>query len=115
MDEFVIIKYVLGPWLNETDLIEFKLYRSNRMQRLYENVWLWKDINIGPHGYFIFSLPVPKRPALWMVSSVGVSPKTGFGLLRSPIVVSAHSCYYLHISLSHHHSTKLMSFTEQLS
>jgi len=76
-----------GPWYNQTDLLEFKLNRFNRIQRLYDNVWLWKDINIGPHGHFIFTLPVPERPALWMVSSIGVSPSSGFGLLKSPIRV----------------------------
>lgn len=84
----MLFLYYLGPWLNVTDLIDFKLHRFNRLQRLYENVWLWKDINIGPHGHFIFNLPVPERPALWMVSSFGISTKAGFGLLRSPIIVS---------------------------
>ncbi|CAG7819004.1 unnamed protein product, partial [Allacma fusca] len=87
------------PFFNETEIIDFKLYRFNRMQRLYENVWLWKDINIGPHGHFIFTLPVPERPALWMVSALGVSPKTGFGLLRSPLVYSGVRPIYMNVEM----------------
>lgn len=79
----------LGNFFNMTDLIHFKLNRFNRLQRLYDNSWLWKDINIGPHGHFIVTVPVPERPALWMVSSFGVSSKFGFGLTRFPIIVRA--------------------------
>ncbi len=75
-----------GNWFNATDLVHFKLHRFNRLQRLYDNAWLWKDINIGPHGHFIVTVPVPEKPALWMVSSFGVSTK-GFGLLKTPIIV----------------------------
>lgn len=50
----------LGAWFNATDLVHFKLHRFNRLQRLYDNTWLWKDINIGPHGHFIVTVPVPE-------------------------------------------------------
>lgn len=36
--------------LNSTSLANFRKFRFNRIQWQYENVWLWKDINIGPHG-----------------------------------------------------------------
>lgn len=35
---------------NSTLLADFRKYRFSRTNRHYENVWLWKDINIGPHG-----------------------------------------------------------------
>ncbi|ODM98885.1 hypothetical protein Ocin01_07797 [Orchesella cincta] len=87
------------PRFNRTELVDFKLHRFNRMQRLYENVWLWKDLNIGPHGYNIFSLPVPERPALWMVSSIGVSPTSGFGLLRKPIIYSGVRPLFMNVEM----------------
>lgn len=56
--------------------------------RLYENVWLWKDCNIGPHGKCIFNIDVPPRPVHWMVSAFSVSPSLGFGMLTKAIDVS---------------------------
>ncbi|XP_063238725.1 CD109 antigen-like [Bacillus rossius redtenbacheri] len=70
---------------NLTDVRLFRLFRFNRIQRLYENVWLWKDINIGPHGRYLFEVPVPKRPAHWVVSALSMSPSRGFGMLQKPI------------------------------
>lgn len=70
---------------NETELMEYRKFRFNRLQRQYENVWLWKDVNIGPHGRYIFNIPVPARPANWMVSAFSMSPSLGFGMLKSAI------------------------------
>ncbi|XP_055916292.1 CD109 antigen [Eupeodes corollae] len=66
---------------NETDLLQYRKYRFNRIQRHYENVWLWKDVNIGPHGRYIFNIEVPDRPAYWMISAFSVSPSKGFGMI----------------------------------
>lgn len=79
--------YILGPHLNHTELLHFRKFRFNRIQRLYENVWLWKDINIGPHGRYIFEIPVPHRPAHWMVTAFSMSPRLGFGMIPKPIEV----------------------------
>lgn len=65
----------------------FRKHRFNRIQRQYENVWLWEDINIGPHGRYIFDLPVPRRPAHWIVSAFSMSHLVGFGMLQKPIEV----------------------------
>ncbi|CAG2055740.1 unnamed protein product [Timema podura] len=70
---------------NFTILNVFRQFRFNRIQRLYENVWLWKDINIGPHGRYIFEVPVPERPTHWMVSAISMSPSKGFGMLQKAI------------------------------
>lgn len=73
------------PHLNVTELTLFRMRRFNIIQRHYDRVWLWKDINIGPHGRFIFELPVPEGPAHWMVSAFSVSANKGFGMLPKPI------------------------------
>ncbi|XP_069675686.1 CD109 antigen isoform X2 [Periplaneta americana] len=70
---------------NETKLALFRKFRFNRIQRQYENVWLWQDVNIGPHGRYLFTIPVPERPAHWMVSAFSVSPTMGFGMLSKAI------------------------------
>ncbi|XP_071443388.1 CD109 antigen [Hetaerina americana] len=70
---------------DRSSLTEFRKFRFNRIQRQYENVWLWKDVNIGPHGRHIFTVDVPIRPTHWMVSAFGVSPTHGFGMIRKAI------------------------------
>ncbi|RZF41336.1 hypothetical protein LSTR_LSTR000050 [Laodelphax striatellus] len=73
------------PRFNATELSLFRKFRFNRIQRQYDNVWLWKDINIGPHGRYIFEVDVPEHPAHWMVSAFSMSPRLGFGMLPKPI------------------------------
>ncbi|CAG9820933.1 unnamed protein product [Phaedon cochleariae] len=70
---------------NATELQLFRKYRFNRIQRQYENVWLWKDVNIGPHGRYIFNVPVPARPVHWMISAFSMSPSLGFGMISKAI------------------------------
>ncbi|XP_057663740.1 CD109 antigen [Diorhabda carinulata] len=70
---------------NGTELQTFRKFRFNRVQRQYENVWVWKDVNIGPHGRYIFNVPVPVRPVHWMVSAFSMSPSLGFGMIQKPI------------------------------
>lgn len=57
-------------------------------QRQLDNVWLWQDVNIGPHGRYLFNVPVPSVPAHWTVSAFGVSPTVGYGVLPSAVEVS---------------------------
>jgi len=52
---------------------------------------MWRDINIGPHGRFIFDLDVPNRPANWMITAFSLSPSKGFGMIKKPIEVSKYS------------------------
>ncbi|XP_075216528.1 macroglobulin complement-related [Lycorma delicatula] len=73
------------PYFNHTELILFRKFRFNRIQRQYENVWLWRDINIGPHGRYIFEMDVPERPVHWVVSAFSMSPRIGFGMLPKPL------------------------------
>lgn len=70
---------------NATDIAEFRKYRFNRIQRHYENMWLWKDINIGPHGRYIFNIDVPRRPVHWMITAFSISPTIGFGMIPKAI------------------------------
>lgn len=61
---------------------------------------MWQDINIGPHGRFIFDLEVPHRPAHWMITAFSLSPTKGFGMIKKPIEVCSKntkikiSCFY---------------------
>lgn len=80
-------------------LQNYRKYRSNRVKRHYDNVWLWRDINIGPHGRFIFNIPVPDTPALWMVSAFSVSPSRGFGMLTKPLEYVGVQPFYINVEM----------------
>ncbi|KAI1297211.1 Antigen -like protein [Halotydeus destructor] len=87
----------MGP--DTHNLAQFRAHRSNRLQRLYENTWLWKDINIGPLGYFIFTVPVPNAPASWTVSAFGMSTSHGFGLQQANIQFSSVRPFFINVEL----------------
>ncbi|XP_055639451.1 CD109 antigen isoform X2 [Toxorhynchites rutilus septentrionalis] len=84
---------------NSSALGDFRKYRFNRIFRHYRNVWLWKDINIGPHGRYIFNLEVPQIPALWIVSAFGVSPSRGFGMLRKPMEYVGVQPFFINLEM----------------
>uniref|UniRef100_A0A2M4B942 TEP1-F n=1 Tax=Anopheles marajoara TaxID=58244 RepID=A0A2M4B942_9DIPT len=84
---------------NETLLLEFRKYRFNRILRQYQNVWLWKDVNIGPHGRYIFNLEVPQVPALWAVSAFGISGSRGFGMIRRPIEYVGIQPFFINVEM----------------
>jgi CD109 antigen len=84
---------------NHTLLSEFRKYRFNRIQRHYENVWMWKDVNIGPHGRYVFTLDVPDIPALWMVSAFSISPSLGFGMVRYPLEYVGCQPFYINVEM----------------
>lgn len=84
---------------NLTDLAQFRKFRFSKIQRHYENVWVWRDINIGPHGRYIFEIDVPQRPAHWMVSVFGVSPNLGFGMLQRPIEYIGILPFYINVEM----------------
>ncbi|XP_075980863.1 macroglobulin complement-related isoform X2 [Anticarsia gemmatalis] len=67
------------------ELSHFRKFRFNRVQRQYDNVWLWRDVNIGPHGRYVFTVDVPQVPAHWTVSAFSMSPSRGVGMLTEPI------------------------------
>lgn len=69
------------------DFALFRKHRYNRIERQYDNVWLWRDVNIGPHGRYIFNIPVPPRPVHWVVSAFSMSPTVGFSMLNKAIEV----------------------------
>ncbi|KAK2723405.1 hypothetical protein QYM36_001916, partial [Artemia franciscana] len=83
----------------QTELLDFRMRRINRLLRMYENRWIWKDINIGPHGHYIFNAPIPEIPAYWVVSAFGVSPKAGFGLARTPAEHAAFKPFYMNVEM----------------
>lgn len=86
------------PSSNVTDLLLFRRRRFNKIQRHYDNVWLWKDVNIGPHGRFIFQIPVPHKPVHWMMTAFSMSQSYGFGMLRKPIEVNNFLFYIYFVS-----------------
>lgn len=88
---------LLGPLYNRTEFNNFRKFRYNHLQRHYDNVWMWQDINIGPHGRFIFELDVPHRPAHWMITAFSLSHTKGFGMIKKPIEV----CNYYKIKYFH--------------
>ncbi|XP_014602109.1 PREDICTED: CD109 antigen [Polistes canadensis] len=87
---------------NATDILEFRKWRFNRIQRQYENVWLWKDINIGPHGRQIFNIDVPRRPVHWMVTVFGMSPSKGFGMLPKALEYTGILPFYINVEMPTH-------------
>ena len=87
---------------NVTDITLFRKWRSNRIQRQYENVWLWKDINIGPHGRHIFNIDVPRRPVHWMVTAFSMSPSKGFGMLPKAIEYMGVLPFYINVEMPTH-------------
>ncbi|XP_018299760.1 LOW QUALITY PROTEIN: CD109 antigen [Mycetomoellerius zeteki] len=75
---------------------------ADRIQRHYENVWLWKDINIGPHGRQIFNLDVPRRPVHWMVTAFSMSPSIGFGMLPKALEYTGVLPFYINVEMPAH-------------
>ncbi|XP_050294787.1 CD109 antigen [Anthonomus grandis grandis] len=84
---------------NSTELALFRKFRFNRVQRQYENVWVWKDVNIGPHGRYIFNVDVPARPVHWMVSAFSMSPTSGFGMLQKAIEYVGVLPFYINVEM----------------
>lgn len=76
-----------GERNDEFELSHFRKFRFNRIQRQYDNSWLWRDVNLGPHGRHVFTVDVPRAPAHWTVSAVSMSPHTGLGMLATPLHV----------------------------
>jgi len=62
--------------------------RVNRIQRIYEGNWLWKDFNIGPLGNYIFNVKLPDSISTWSINAFSMSPKNGIGLLSTPLEIS---------------------------
>ncbi|XP_055936007.1 CD109 antigen-like isoform X2 [Argiope bruennichi] len=76
------------PPRDEQDMAEFYRKRLNRLERMYHSSWIWEDINIGPRGYTIFSVPVPSLPTTWLLGAYGMNRAQGFGMLPSPVQFS---------------------------
>ncbi|GIX92091.1 CD109 antigen [Caerostris darwini] len=76
------------PANNEPDIADFHRTRLNRLERMYHGSWMWKDINIGPLGHFIFTVPVPSVPTSWVIGAFAMSSGRGFSVLPSPIQFS---------------------------
>lgn len=87
------------PTSERQELARYRLTRINRLLRMYENSWLWKDINIGPHGHYIFTIAIPEIPTHWVVSAFSVSPKNGFGLVRSPREFAGYRPFYINVEM----------------
>jgi hypothetical protein len=75
------------------------LTKSSRLLRLYENSWLFEDINIGPLGYYKGYYKVPDSPTTWMISAFAMNSESGFGLLRQPISFSSVKSFLMNIEM----------------
>lgn len=64
------------------------------MARLYQNQRLWRDVNIGPEGHYIFRVPVPERPAPYILTALSVSSESGFSLLEEPLRFHSERPFY---------------------
>ncbi|KAF8787021.1 CD109 antigen-like [Argiope bruennichi] len=87
------------PEYDDLRLKHFKMNRINRIQRLYDNSWLWHDINIGPLGYYIFNVPVPEIPTRWMVQAFGMNTIDGFGIQDKSIEFSSVRPFYMNVEM----------------
>lgn len=85
------------------DLVAFKsqerLIRANRLQRIYEENWLWRDINIGPLGHHIFNVKLPDVLSTWSVNAFSMSSFHGIGLLKQPLEISNVRPFLLRVEL----------------
>ncbi|KAL7301156.1 hypothetical protein TKK_0006128 [Trichogramma kaykai] len=90
------------PQVNATDIAHFRKWRFNRILRQYENVWMWRDVNIGPHGRFIFNIDVPKTPVHWMITAFGMSPTAGFGMLTNALEYISILPFYINVEMPTH-------------
>lgn len=66
----------------------YKLNRVNRIQRFYDNNWLWKDINIGPMGHYIFTTRLPSTISKWTVNAFSMNQLQGIGFMSKPLEIS---------------------------
>lgn len=60
---------------------------------------MFKDINIGSLGYFIFTIPVPETPTDWMINAFAMSSESGFGLIKKPIAFSSVQRFLMNVEL----------------
>lgn len=65
-----------------------RFHRANRLQRIYEDNWLWKDVNIGPLGHYIFTVRLPSVVSTWSVNAFSMSPFHGIGMMKNPLEIS---------------------------
>lgn len=84
---------------NDLHFSNFRMHRLNHIQRLYDNSWLWENINIGPLGHYIFNIPVPQLPVNWIVSAFGVNNNEGFGLLQKSIEFYSIKPFYMTLEM----------------
>lgn len=96
---FLLLWLQLGPVEDHYGLTQFRINRNNRLLRIYENSWLWKDINIGSHGYYTFNVPVPQTPAKWLVTAFGISNSQGFGLHQKTIEYSSTRPFFMNVEM----------------
>lgn len=84
---------------DELDITKFEMYRRNRIDRHYTNTWLWKDVNIGPLGRHIFSMPVLDIPTEWKISAFGVGESSGFEIMSNSISFFSAKPFYMNVEM----------------
>ncbi|XP_042896102.1 CD109 antigen isoform X6 [Parasteatoda tepidariorum] len=87
------------PSTKQINIPEFHRIRINRIQKMYDSSWLWKDINIGPLGHYIFNIPVPSIPTTWIINAFGMNSGQGFGLLSQPVQFSFERPFTMNLEM----------------
>lgn len=67
---------------------KYRINRINRVQWFYEDNWLWKDVNIGPLGHYIFNVRLPSLVSTWHVNAFSMSPFHGINIMKAPLEIS---------------------------
>lgn len=76
-------------------LLHFLVYRKNRNNYFYEpggshsydDEFSWQDTYTGYSEDNYVPIMVPKRPARWIITAIGISQDYGFSIMRSPTLV----------------------------
>lgn len=88
------------------ELIDLKLQehlnRVNRIQGFFQENWLWKDVNIGPLGHFIFTAKLPDIGSSWSINAISMSPLHGIAMLKDPIEMSNVLPFVLNVEMPSH-------------
>ncbi|XP_055346458.1 CD109 antigen-like [Paramacrobiotus metropolitanus] len=77
------------------DVLSFRRTRYNHIDRAYAFACCWTDGNISPEGHLIVQVPMPDRPAHYVISAVSMSETSGLGLLEYELVFDSIKPFHM--------------------